>query len=145
MPADAPRSRGGRRVGAGRKSEHAYRKMRATMTALTTRRLDGRSAVAVAVRKWKGQVAADLGNALSEAQETILEGAAQKLVIRDSLAAYIARQGSLVTKKRAVIPVVATYLTVADSLARDLERLGLSRVEREANVAVELAALHGQR
>jgi len=99
----------------------------------------------VAVRKWKGQVAADLGNALSEAQETILEGAAQKLVIRDSLAAYIARQGSLVTKKRAVIPVVATYLTVADSLARDLERLGLSRVEREANVAVELAALHGQR
>jgi len=71
-----------------------------SMTALTTRRPDGRSAVAVAVRKWKAQVTADLGGSLSEAQETILEGAAQKLIIRDSLAAYIARQGSLVSKKR---------------------------------------------
>lgn len=142
MQADAPRSRGGRRPGAGRKTEHGYRKMRATLTALTTRRLDGRSAVAVAVRKWKGQVAADLGGALSEAQETILEGAAQKLIIRDSLADYIARQASLVTKKRVVIAVVGTYLTAADSLSRDLERLGLSRVERDANVVAELAALH---
>lgn len=118
--------------------------MKRQLACLTTKRLDGRSAVAIAVKRWKAQVAADLGGALSEAQETILEGAAQKLVIRDSLADYIARQGSLVTKKRTVIAVVGTYLTVADSLSRDLERLGLSRVQREVDVAAELAALHAR-
>jgi len=61
------------------------------VTALTTKRLDGRSAVAVAVRRWKEEVRQDRGGDLSRAQETILEGAAQKLIIRDSLADYISR------------------------------------------------------
>ncbi len=58
----------------------------------------------------------------------MLESAAQKWVIGSSLADYIARQPSLVTKKSTVVPVVMQYLLqVTDSLERTLDRLGLDR------------------
>jgi hypothetical protein len=101
--------------------------MRKTLRALTTKRLDGRSAVAVAVRNWKGDVRADLGADLTRAQETILEATAQAWVILSSLDDYIARQPSLVTRKRQLLPVVVQRMQVAEGLARNLERLGLDR------------------
>ena len=96
--------------------------MRRTLRALTTRRLDGRSAIAVAVRQWKSEVRADLGGDLSRAQETILELAAQAWVQVSSLDDWLARQPSLLTKKRTVLPVVMQRQQIADSLARHLER-----------------------
>lgn len=119
----ARRSRGR----AGRPRTHGYRVLRRTLQALTTKRLDGRSAVAVAVRAFKAQVTEDLGGNLSRAQEVVLESAAQKLVLRDTLADYIFRQPSLVTRKRQLVPVVLHFLQVSESLARDLERLGLEK------------------
>ena len=59
---------------AGRKPTHGAAIMRRTLRALTTRRLDGRSAIAVAVRRWKADVTADLGGNVSRAQQTILGG-----------------------------------------------------------------------
>jgi hypothetical protein len=85
----------------------------------------------VAVRRWKDDVRRDLGGDLTQAQETILEGAAQKWIIAASIADYITRQGSLVSKRRSVAPVVLQYLQVVDSLERTLERLGLQRVARD--------------
>jgi hypothetical protein len=67
----------GRQPGAGRKPTHGAAIMRRTLRALTTRRLDGRSALAVAVRRWKEDVSRDLGGDLTRAQETILELAAR--------------------------------------------------------------------
>src|SRR5439155_24797753 len=67
------------------------------------RHLVGRSAIAAAVRRWKEDVRRDLGGDLTSAQETILE-AAQAWVIVSSLDAWIARQRTLVTKKRALLP-----------------------------------------
>jgi hypothetical protein len=64
---------------------HGAAIMRRTLRALTTRRLDGRSAVAVAVRTWKADIRRDLGGDLSRAQETILKAAAQSWVILSSL------------------------------------------------------------
>jgi hypothetical protein len=119
----APRSRCPR----GRPPVHGLKTLRRAVRQLTTRRLDGRSAIAVAVRRWKADVTADLGGNLSRAQETILEAAAQSWVILSSLDDYIARQPSLVTKKRQVVPVVLQRMQIADSLARHLERLGLER------------------
>jgi len=80
------------------------------MTRLGTKRLDGRSAVAVAARRWKAEVAADLGGDLSRAQETILESAAQKLILRDSLSDFLMRLPSLVTKKRQAVAVLRDYM-----------------------------------
>jgi hypothetical protein len=52
--------------------------MRRTLGQLTTRRLDGRSAVAVAVRTWKVDVRRDLGGDLTRAQETVLRAARRR-------------------------------------------------------------------
>ena len=103
------------------------RVMREALRTLTTRRLDGRSAVAVAVRRWKEDVRADLGGDLSRAQETILEAAAQSWVMLQALDDYLLRQPSLVTKKRQLLPVVLQRMQIAEGLARHLERLGLER------------------
>ena len=67
---------------------------------------------------------------LHRAQETILEAAAQAWMIVSSLDDWIARQPTLVTKKRALLPVVVQRMQMAEGLARNLERLGL---ERQAN------------
>ena len=128
---------GGRQLGAGRKPTHGAATMRRTLRALTTKRLDGRSALAVAVRRWKDDVRRDLGCDLTRAQETILEAAAQSWVIVSSLDDWIARQPSLVTKKRTVLPVVVQRMQIAEGLARNLERLGL---ERKAGEAPDLQA-----
>jgi len=51
-------------------------------------------------------------------------------MIVSSLDDWIARQPTLVTKKRALLPVVVQRMQMAEGLARNLERLGL---ERQAN------------
>jgi hypothetical protein len=126
----------------GRPMKHGYDHMRRMLSSLTTKRLDGRSAVAVAVRGWKADIRRDLGGDLTRAQETILEAAAQTWVILSSLDDYIARQPSLVTRKRQVVPVVLQRMQIADSLARHLERLGLERRAREATDLSTYLAQH---
>ena len=80
IPPDAPPAT--RRSGRiGRPPVRGLKTLRRAVTQLTTRRrLDGRSAIAVAVRRWKEDVRRDLGGDLTRAQETILE-AAQAWVI----------------------------------------------------------------
>ena len=127
MDAVSWRGPGARRPGAGGKPTHGARIMRRTLRALTTRRLDGRSALAVAVRNWKEDVRRDLGGDLTRAQVTILEATAQAWVIVSSLDDWIARQSSLVTKQRTVLPIVVQWMQIPEGLARNLEQLGLKR------------------
>ena len=119
--------------------QHGLYAMKRTLSQLTTRRLDGRSAVAVAVRNWKGDVRRDLGDDLTRAQETLLEAAAQTWLLVTSLDDWLARQPSLVTKKRLLLPVVLQRQQLVDSLARLLERLGLGRKVRDVDVVEQLA------
>src|SRR5438093_8787470 len=135
----------GSRISRRRGRTHGLYAMRRSLSLLTTRRLDGRSAVAVAVRRWKEDVRTDLGGDLSRAQETILEAAAQAWIILSSLDDYIARQPTLVTKKRALLPVVVQRMQIAEGLARNLERLGLERRAKPFDLAAELAKLHRER
>src|SRR5438128_7012411 len=129
-----------------RRRTHGLYAMRRSLSVLTTRRLDGRSAVAVAARRWKEDIRRDLGGDLTRAQETILEAAAQAWVIVSSLDDFIARQPTLVTKKRRVLDVVVQRMQIAEGLARNLERLGLERRARDAtDLAAQFAALHAAR
>lgn len=130
---------------AGRPATHGMRSMRRALSQLMTRRLDGRSAIAVAVRRWKEDVRADLGGDLTRAQETILELAAQSWVVLMSIDDYIARQPSLVTKKRQLLPVVVQRMQMAEGLARQLERLGLERRAKDLDITAEIAALQRAR
>ena len=109
---------------------------------LTTKRLDGRSKVALAIRRWKADVTADLGGDLTRAQETLLELAAQNWLIVASLDDWIARQPSLVTKKRRVLDVVLQRQQLAEGLARNLDRLGL---DRKAKPVADLTAYLAER
>src|SRR5438552_2242758 len=126
----------------GRPPVHGLKTLRRAVTQLTTRRLDGRSAGAVAVRNWRAEVRAGLGGDLTRAQDTILEAAAQAWVILSSLDDWIARQPTLVTKKRRVLDVVVQRMQIAEGLARNLERLGLERRARDVDLAAQPAALH---
>ena len=84
----------------------------------------------LSARRLHSLVLAQGPRCLTRAQETILEGAAQAWMIVSSLDDWIARQPTLVTKKRALLPVVVQRMQMAEGLARNLERLGL---ERQAN------------
>src|SRR5438034_8112767 len=97
----------------GRPTQHGLTAMRRALSVLTTKRLDGRSAVAVAVRRWKEDVQRDLGGDLSRAQETILEAASRAWIILASLDDYIGRQPSLVNaRRRTVLPVVLQRMQI---------------------------------
>src|SRR5262249_7420583 len=101
----------------GRELQHGLGELRRDVRAPATRRLDGRSAVAIAVKRWKANIERDLGGDLSESQRTVLELAAQSMVVISSLDSWIARRarhGSLVTKKRTVLPVVLQRQQIAE-------------------------------
>jgi hypothetical protein len=139
LPSDAPRlTRRSRPT--GRPPIHGLKTLRRAVTRLTTRRLDGRSAVAVAVRRWKEDVTRDLGGDLTRAQETILETAAQRWVVIQSLYQWIGAQPSLVTKKRRLLDVVMQTAQLEEGLARMLDRLGLDRKARPVPTLAEYLA-----
>src|SRR5438874_525044 len=124
----------------GRPPAHGLSTLRRTVAQLTTRRLDGRSAVAGAVKRWKADLSADLGGDLTRAQQTLVELAAQTWVMVVSLDDWLLRQASLVTRKRTVLPVLLQRQQLADSLARMLER----RARDATDIVAQLAGLEGR-
>ncbi len=132
-----PRSGRGR----GRPSSHGATALRRAVTRLGTRRLDGRSAIAVAAKRFKADLIADLGGDLTRAQETLVELAARTWILLSALDDWLMRQPTLVSgRKRAVIPAVLQRQQLADSLARLLEKLGF---ERKAKPVPDLATYLG--
>jgi len=96
--------------------------------------LDGRSALARAVRDWRAAVAADLGGEaeLSQAQRTLLDVAAQDVVLLHAADTWLrANAGDVVNKRRRTfVPLVGERLRVASHLAELLKTLGLKRAPR---------------
>lgn len=112
----------------GRPRRHGLRIMRDTLRTLTTRRLDGRTAVAQATRRFKADLVRDLGGDPSRAQHAIIETAARTWVLLSSVDDWLQRQQTIVNaKRRTLIPVVRERLQLADSLLRHLQALGLER------------------
>lgn len=80
------------------------------------------------MRAFKADIRRDLGGNLSRAEEAVLEICAQTWVQVSSLDNWLAQQPSLVlARKRTVLPVLLQRATLAESLAKNLERLGLKR------------------
>lgn len=130
----------------GRPPIHGLNALRKAVTRLSTKRLDQRSAIAVAVRRFKADLVRDLGGNPSRAQETLIELAARTWIIVEALDDWLMRQPSLVLhRKRAVVPVLLQRQQLADSLARQLERLGLERKVREAPDVTSYLASRGVR
>jgi hypothetical protein len=95
---------------------------------LGSRAIDGRSSVGVALKRWKADLARDLGGEISTQQETLIELAARSKIILDSIDNWILAQPTLVnSRKKIIYAVVQQRQTVADGLARCLVQLGLER------------------
>jgi hypothetical protein len=121
----------------GRPKTHGYRELRD----LVRRRVDGRSAVGVALRKFREDLLADLGGDPSRAQRTIVETAARSWLLLQSLDDWLASQPSIVNaKKRSLLPIVLQRQTLADSLLRHLTALGLERKPRPVESLEEYIA-----
>jgi hypothetical protein len=94
------------------------------------------SLVERAARDWRQQVLDDLGglDAVSATKRALLDAATGSMILLASLDAYVfelAGQGGLANRKhRRVFPVVLDRMRVADGLARQLQALGLDRIER---------------
>ena len=132
MVADRIANGPGSKPGRGRPRTHGFTQLRRTLRVLTTKRIDQRSAVAVAARRFKAELTADLGGDPSRAQATLIELAARTWIIVEALDDWLMRQPSLVLhRKRSVVPVLLQRQQLADSLARLLERLGLERKARD--------------
>jgi hypothetical protein len=127
----------------GRPTTHGLTAWRKTLAKLGTQRLDQRSAIAVAAKRFKADLVRDLGGDVSRQQETVIELAARTWIIIQSLDQWLMLQPSLVlARKRALIPALVQRQQLADSLTRMLERLGLERVAADAKDLVAALASH---
>jgi hypothetical protein len=121
----------------GRTKLHGYRELRD----LVKRRVDDRSAVGVALRRFQRELVDDLGGDPSRAQRAIIETVSRTWLLLTSLDDWLSRQPSVVNaKKRALLPIVLQRQTLADSLLRHLTALGL---ERRAKAVPDIRKLAG--
>lgn len=124
------RSRGGPPLGSKNAQTHGLNSLKKAWSQLGNRALDGRSTAAVAIRKWRGELIADLGGdeAVSTQQLAIIDLAGKQKLFLDSIDTWLLSQPSLINaRKRSLIPVVLQRQAIADSLARYLSQLGLER------------------
>jgi len=110
---------------------HGLHTMRRALTKLTTQRLDGRSRVAVAVKRFRQDLVDDLGGDPSRAQLAVIETASRTWLMLTSVDDWLQRQPSIVNaKKKTLLPVLLQRQQLADSLLRHLTALGLERRPR---------------
>lgn len=90
----------------------------------------------------------DLGGSadLSAQRSVILDGLGLKLRHRFKIEAYLAGLSSIVNKRnRSLLPVVIELHRILESIARDLERLGLERVVSPEKDLAQIEAEYAER
>ncbi len=94
--------------------------------------LDGRSSEARAIRLWKAQVTADLGDDLSCQEKTLLDVAAVDMTLLAVADSWLKENAGQVVnrRRRTFVPLVAERLRVASHLAELLKILGTKRRPR---------------
>jgi hypothetical protein len=124
-PGNGTASRHPRRA---RRPTHGLKVWRRALAKLGTTKLDQRSAVAIGVKRFMGDVVRDLGGDPSAQQLAVLEVAARTKIMLDAVDDWLLRQPSLlVVKKRSLIPALAQRQQLADSFTRHMQALGLER------------------
>jgi hypothetical protein len=105
--------------------------------------VDRRTAAARALFAWRDELITDLGGkaAVSAQQRALIDLATRTKLYLDTLDAWLMEQPSLVvTKRRAVVPVLRERQQLADALARNLLALGLERKSRPVQSLAEYVA-----
>jgi hypothetical protein len=113
--------------------KHGFHTFKRTVLKLGKRAIDGRSGVAKALKRWKGELVSDLGGRdnVSTAELAIIDLAVKQKFLLDSIDAWLLLQDTLIHGSRrkapALIPVVKERQAVANALADYLSTLGLKR------------------
>ncbi len=123
--------------GSRSRRRRAYRKsgfhaMAASLSRDGLSALDGRSTQARAIKVWKAQVSADLGDDLSAQELTLLEVAAVDMALLTVADTWLRENaaGVINKRKRTFVPLVKERLAVASHLAELLRVLGTKRRAR---------------
>ena len=112
--------------------KHGFNTLKSAVLTLGKRAIDGRSAVAEALKRWRLELVADLGGLdnLSTQQDAIIDLAVKQKFLLDSIDAWLLTRDTLVVgrkKSPTLVPVVTQRQQVADALAKYLNMLGLER------------------
>jgi|SRR5579872_358356 len=97
--------------------------------------VDRRSAGYRAVKAWRAEMVEALGGEqqVSPQRLTLLELAARSRLFLDHIDSYLLELPTLIIRRRkSVIPIVEQRQRLADSLGRQLQVLGLDRVEKNS-------------
>jgi hypothetical protein len=100
--------------------------------------LDQLGEAGVALRQWRGEIISDLGGeeSITAMERALVETLTRSYLILESIDRYLVSLPSVVNKqKHATFTVVMQRQQLADSLARNLERLGLRRRAKEVTLA----------
>ena len=118
----------------GRPPVHGVRRLTRVLQSVPINLLDKRSAVGVAVRRFREDLIRDLGGDVTRAQLVLIEAAAKTWIIAQAAEDYILRQDTLVVDG-ALLHVVLQREQLMASLARLLTALGLERRAADGNDA----------
>jgi hypothetical protein len=143
--ADKPKHPGGAPKGNMNARTHGLGSLKRAWSQLGNRTIDGRLPAAVALRKWRTDLIADLGgkDAISTQQEALIDLACKSKLFLDSIDAWLIEQPSLVNKrKRMLLPVVTQRQSFADGLAKYLFMLGLARQHKVQTLNDILSQAH---
>jgi hypothetical protein len=131
------------RKGRPKGSRHGFNRVLATVKLLGLDGIDRRTAAARSLLQWRSQLAADLGGleGLSAQRLALIDLACRTKALVDHADAYLLSLGSVVNKRRrALFPIVMQRQTLAESLARMLNQLGLDRVEKRVSMTEYLVS-----
>jgi len=96
--------------------------------------IDRRSAAYRSVKAWRREMVESLGGeeALSAQRKTLLDLAARTQLYLSHVDAFLFEQKSLVNRrKKSILPILRERSQLADSLMRQLQALGMDRVEAD--------------
>ena len=110
--------------------------MKRTLRLLGQRAIPGNTKLGYALKAWKKELIADLGGEdnISVQQRTIIDCAATTRLMITSVDAWLMCQESLVTRDKALIPVVTQRQQLVNGLTGMMAQLGLKRVVKQKSL-----------
>jgi hypothetical protein len=124
-----------------RRYRHGLATLKAGVSKLGSRAIDGRYRVARALTQWRRELINDLGGEdnISTQQRTVIELAAASKLLIGSIDAWLLSQPTLLTRDKTLLPVIRERQAIADGLVRYLAQLGLERRSKPLDLARMLA------
>lgn len=122
-------------------SRHGLNALKARVKVRGLAAIDRRTAAGRALLAWRAELVADLGGVegLSAQELALIDLAVRTRLYVDSLDVWLMEQPSLVlSRRKAVVPVLRERQQLSDSLARLLGQLGLHRRQKAAPSLAEI-------